>query len=871
MNKLTTFWLLALTAGFPHLVLAEKFDPGRLTATTIYDKLDQPMELEVAKDGRIFFIELNGEFRVFLPETQEAVLIHKFDVARRGEVGLLGLALDPQFSQNGWVYLQYSPIGLTSQRTSRFTLQGNELVKDSEKVLLQFHEMFGVSAHHAGSLEFGPDGCLFISTGDDTSPGGDSKGYAPIDDRPGKHPLSAEKSSSNPFSHNGKILRIRPTDDGSYEVPEGNLFPRDGSEGLPEVYVMGCRNPWRININQKTGTLYWGDVGPDAYNESELGPAGHDEINQAKKAGNFGWPYFVGNNFAYPIRDFNTSELSPPNNPQAPVNRSRYVEGNITLPEAHPAFIWYRSRGTPEFKELGTGGRTACAGPVFHYNDELESKTQLHSHLDNSLFVYEWTRNWIFTARLDGNENLVKLERFMPDRKFIRPIDLTFGPDGALYLIEYGTTWGKNDDAQIVRIDYLRGNRTPQIQLSANQTAGKAPLVVDLSTHGTYDPDQGDQLTYEWRKVPGDGSILSTEPNPTLTFADFGNHQVKITVRDQKGGYSEASVSISVGNSPPQVALTYPQDGDFFEFDQPIAWKVDVSDQEDTEIEVTRVTLQQEIRPQNGSPMPSTLQGEQAPGLNLMKKSDCFNCHSVDQKLVGPTFTEIAMRYDGVKKAKNEAAQRILHGSSGVWGQIPMMPHPQHNLIEAKQMVDWIFSLSTNDQSTQTGTAGSIKPNRPDKFSGNAGYNLFLEASYLDRGVLPVAPLRGTQMIRLRSKTVHGSSADHHQGVKLSKSAVSQIGHGDFISFKNINLDGIKKVSARVASGGAGGERHLKLGSPRGEIIGKAIVQANGSWKDYIEQEFELEKCEGRHDLYVCFHNPGVGNGLMNFASLRFH
>ena len=125
-------------------------------------------------------------------------------------------------------------------------------------------------------------------------------------------------------------------------------------------------------------------------------------------------------------------------------------------------------------------------------------------------------------------------------------------------------------------------------------------------------------------------------------------------------------------------------------------------------------------------------------------------------------------------------------------------------------------------------------------------------------------------MIRLRSKTVHGSSADLHQGVKLSKSAVSQIGHGDFISFKNINLDGITKVSARVASGGAGGEIHLKLGSLRGEIIGKAIVQANGSWKDYIEQEFKLEKCGGRHHLYVCFHNPGVGNGLMNFASLRF-
>ena len=99
----------------------------------------------------------------------------------------------------------------------------------------------------------------------------------------------------------------------------------------------------------------------------------------------------------------------------------------------------------------------------------------------------------------------------MPNRNFIRPIDLTFGPDGALYLIEYGTTWGKNIDAKIVRIDYARGNRSPKIKFSADQTAGKAPLVINLSTKGTFDPDEGDQLAYEWRK------FLETVPSFPLS------------------------------------------------------------------------------------------------------------------------------------------------------------------------------------------------------------------------------------------------------------------------------------------------------------------------------------------------------------------
>ena len=851
-------------------IYADSYDPGRLTPVTLVDTLDQPMELAVSQDGRIFFIELNGQFRVFDPKEGSVSLIQKFAVARRGEVGLIGLALDPDFSENNWVYLQYSPIGLTSQRTSRFTLMDNKIVAGSEKILIEFHEPFGTGSHHAGSLEFGPEGYLYISTGDDTSPGGDSKGYAPIDDRPGQFRFSAEKSSSNPFSYNGKVLRIRPTEDGSYEIPEGNLFPRDGSKGLPEVYVMGCRNPWRININQKTGTLYFGDVGPDAYLEGERGPAGHDEINQVKQAGNFGWPYFVGNNFAYPMRDFNTSELHPPQNQDSPINQSRFVESPITLPPANPAFIWYRTRGTPEFKILRGGGRTACAGPVFHYDADLKSPTQLHSHFESCLFIYEWTRNWVFTARLDEDEKLVKLEPFMPDYPFIRPIDMTLGPDGALYLLEYGTTWGKNEDAKLIRIDYIRGNRPPVAKISADQTAGKVPLTIHLSSKGTQDPDKGDTLSYEWRKIPGDGSILSTSPNPTLTLNDFGNLQISLTVRDTEGASNEATLPISVGNGPPTVQIVSPQNGDFFEFGQPINWEVEVTDEEDKTIDPKRIKLAHKVAFGPPSEQAKSLQGDIHPGLRSMKASDCFNCHSVDQQLVGPSFSAISLKYQGVKKARNEAAQRIVHGSSGIWGQIPMMPHPQHSLKVAKEMVDWIFALGQEDDYTQRGTSGSLTVQKPKDIKNSNAAHLIIEASYVDGGALPVAPLRGSQLIQLRPREILGITADSHQGLKLSAKEVGHIGHGSYLCYQGINLTGIHQIVAHVASAGTGGEVQLRLNSTDGELIGKVEVSPNGSWSEYIEQPIVITPTSGRHDLYVCFDKPGVRGGMMNLASLSF-
>jgi cytochrome c len=92
----------------------------------------------------------------------------------------------------------------------------------------------------------------------------------------------------------GKVLRIHPEPDGSYTIPDGNLFAKGNCQHKAGDITMGCRNPYRISVNQATSTVYWGEVGPDAGDDSKNDPQGYDEFNQAKKPGNYGWPYFVG-------------------------------------------------------------------------------------------------------------------------------------------------------------------------------------------------------------------------------------------------------------------------------------------------------------------------------------------------------------------------------------------------------------------------------------------------------------------------------------------------------------------------------------------------------------------------------------------------
>ncbi len=432
------------------------------------DTLIDPMELSVAADGRVFYAERSGNVKMWSPKTKAVSLIGKIEVFAGLEDGLLGITLDPKFLKNGWIYLYHSlPETGTdadgkkagTNRLSRFTFKNGAIDLSSEKPLLDVGTQREQCCHAGGSVSFDAKGNLYVSAGDNTNPF-ESDGYAPIDERPGRGPWDAQKSSANANDLRGKILRIHPENNGTYTIPKGNLFKPGTTGTRPEIYVMGNRNPFRISLDRKNGFLYWGEVGPDAGGFNEVrGPAGFDEVNQAREAGNFGWPFFVGDSKPYWHWDFIMKTNTFKYDPAKPVNMSPNNTGIHELPPAQPAFIYYPSGASTKFPVVKTGGRTAMAGPVYYFSKNLKSPTKLPESFDHTLFIYEWSRNWIIAVHLDQDEKILKMEPFCADMDFKRPMDMELGPDGCLYIIEWGTAWGNNKDTKIIRLEYVGGEK----------------------------------------------------------------------------------------------------------------------------------------------------------------------------------------------------------------------------------------------------------------------------------------------------------------------------------------------------------------------------------------------------------------------------
>lgn len=865
-------------------------EENRFVKHTLDDFLAEPMELELLPDGKILFVERRGNIKVYDPKVDSTTIIHEMNVFSEFEDGLLGVALDPKFEENNWVYFFYSDPDEVQQNIARFTLASDYMSIDlaSEKVLLEVPTQRETCCHSGGSLEFGPNGNLFISLGDDTNPF-ESDGYSPSDNRPGRKPFDARRTSANTMDLRGKILRIKPEPDGTYSIPEGNLFT-DAKEGRPEIYVMGCRNPFRIAVDQRTGFLYWGDVGPDAREDSTgLGAKGHDEVNQARKAGFFGWPLFVGNNKPYHKRDFAKQVAYEAFDAAKPLNESPNNTGAKILPPAQPAFIWYPYGKSEEFPLVGTGGRNAMAGPVFYMDDYEENPGRLPAYFDKKLITYDWMRGFLMAVTMNEAGDFVSMERIMPSHKFSNPTDIVMSPKGDLYMLEYGTVWfSKNADARLVHIEYVSGNRKPISDFEADKKVGAAPLTVAFNAEESIDFDN-EPLKYEWY-FEGFDEVQSTEVSPTHTFTEPGEYSVHLIVTDQAGASAEKAMKILVGNEQPQLAWKVNGNSSFFFGDTPMEYEVEVSDKEDGKlgagIDPKKVAITIDYLEEGYDANMAAL-GHQEASLavlaqSLMEESDCATCHQMNKASVGPTYVDIANKYKDDTKAVSYLGNKIINGGGGVWGDRAMAAHPTLTNREARTMARYILSLAAPDESSLP-TSGALTFDLHKKANKKDGAYL-VTASYTDNGGDKVGALTAQEMLVLRSPVIQAvdfTSIDKamkfvvtpEQSQGLVKEDVDiVIGTPEsHVMYAGIDLTGIKSIQLNTIFNPAyfgGGTVEIRTGNAEGEIIAEYEV---GSTPGFIPMSANLKETKGKHDLYVVF-NPREGEevqavvGLLNLV-----
>ncbi|MDQ3291463.1 MAG: PQQ-dependent sugar dehydrogenase [Bacteroidota bacterium] len=252
------FLLLFLAFILLNLQLQAQSFPAGFTRVLVTSGIINPMAMAFAPDGRIFVGQGDGALKIIKNGTLLATPFLQLKVNSKGERGLLGIALDPNFTSNQYVYLCYTLPDGSRNRISRFKGNGDVVVPGSETIVLDLDPLGRSVIHYAGNMHFGIDGKLYVAVGENATPA----------------------HAQNLDTYHGKLLRINP--DGS--VPAGNPF--SGSAQRSRVWAYGFRNPFTFDVQPGTGKIFVNDVGENTW----------EEINDATIGGkNFGWPGAEGN------------------------------------------------------------------------------------------------------------------------------------------------------------------------------------------------------------------------------------------------------------------------------------------------------------------------------------------------------------------------------------------------------------------------------------------------------------------------------------------------------------------------------------------------------------------------------------------------
>ncbi|HYJ67520.1 MAG TPA: ThuA domain-containing protein [Nocardioidaceae bacterium] len=673
------------------------------TAVALPPNISEPIGFDTLPDGRVIQTDRRGGVRLHDPETNTTTVLAQIPVYQASEDGMYGPAIDNDFETNHWVYLYYAPPTVEDVKLSTgevvtqttpaanapntgvdpsvwdpwvgyFQLSRFKLVDatesapahldlGSEEQIMRVPVNRGACCHVAGDIDFDTHNNLWMVTGDDTpAGGGNSGGFSPHNDvltadgQFNAPHVDARRSSMNTNDLRGKVLRITVDDGdiasedenqfgGAYTVPDGNLFPVGADKTRPEIYAMGFRNPFRIQVDSND-VAYVTDYSPDSQTPQNFrGPAGTGRVEVIRGPANYGWPLCVRTNLPYYRWNFVTSQPldSTPqpyecDNPaKGPDNTSRWnLEGGPTVepgrvqtppvtnpevwysftpenrtddPLGTPCFGYYNGSGVTHcprlFPELGTGGVGPHGAAKYEYDPDNPDPTKLPPYYDGSVFFGEFTRDMLREIRFDSQGRVFKINNLLDcggltparvpqtNRPFEcdNPMDLQFDGSGHFYLLAYGDGFFNiNNDAGMYRWDYVKGQRAPIPVLSASPTSGSAPLTVNFSSDGSRDPDPGDSIRFEW-DLNGDGTIDSIDPDPQFTYTTPGQYTARLTAYDSSGESASANTTITVGNTAPTVAVDAPVDGGLFAFGESIPFSVTVTDPEDGVVDCARVEV----------------------------------------------------------------------------------------------------------------------------------------------------------------------------------------------------------------------------------------------------------------------------------------
>jgi uncharacterized repeat protein (TIGR01451 family) len=577
--------LLVLTAGALGALLAYGVSgsgalPSGFQETTVFTGLANPTAIEFASDGRVFVAEKRGVIKVYdnLSDTSPTVFADlNLNVHNFWDRGLLGLALDPNFPANPYVYVLYaydfnpvaasasppqptrwgtsgvyadpcpSPPGATADgclvmgRLSRLTAAGNTMTGSEQVLIEDWCQQY--PSHSTGSLAFGADGALYVSGGDGASfnfadYGQDGNPLNPCGDPPGgvggvQTPPSAEggalrsqdvRTTSDATSLDGSILRVDPATGAA--LPD-NPMSSSSDPNAQRIVAYGLRNPFRITVRPGTSEVWAGDVGWNTW----------EEINRVipdATAENFGWPCYEGDGRQSGYDGLNLS-----------LCESLYALGSnaVTAP-----YYTYNHSAKVVANETCPTGSSSIAGLAFYPSDG-----SFPDAYDNALFFADYSRDciWALLAGADGLPSTTDGSRITFVAPAANPVDLQVGPGGDLYYADF-------DGGTIRRITYFSSNQPPVASATASPTNGPAPLQVTFNGTGSSDPE-GRPLSYAW-DLDGDGQYDdASTAQPSYTYVTPGSYTARLRVTDdQAASATSAPITITANNTPPNATITAP-------------------------------------------------------------------------------------------------------------------------------------------------------------------------------------------------------------------------------------------------------------------------------------------------------------------------